>query len=220
MRKSTVLKKATERYGQKVAPFIEDTFENINECGGKVSFENKKEIKFSPVASCSGYFECDEKIPSLVCAINKDWLGIYVHEYCHFQQWAEKTRFYDKRTRIYYSGGVVEEWLMGEKHPLSMVRKAVKDMQECELDCERRAVKLIKEYELPIDVDLYIQKANAYLMFYNYVFIRRKWDVKKQKNKHGYSRKILNKMPKNFMRRYDIISMELMCVFDEEYGTW
>jgi hypothetical protein len=50
----------------------------------------------------------------------------------------------------------------------------IRDIQECERDAERRGLKLIKKYKLP-DVKDYIQRANAYILFYEVIRKHRKW---------------------------------------------
>lgn len=59
-----------------------------------------------------------------------------------------------------------------DKKEIETIFKRVQDM---ELDCERNTVKLIKKYELNIDVQQYICEANIYLYFYSYARKNRCW---------------------------------------------
>jgi hypothetical protein len=61
------------------------------------------------------------------------------------------------------------------RSPLSLKRKVIDIMRDTEWDCELRAVARIHEYDLPIDAQEYSQKANAYILFYNWVALTRQW---------------------------------------------
>lgn len=45
------------------------------------------------------------------------------------------------------------------------------------LDCERRALAAIAEYDLPIDPADYARRANAYVHFYSHVAKTRRWNL-------------------------------------------
>ena len=122
---------------------------------------------------CSGYF--DEEDLELVVATNKkenDWLTILIHESCHLDQYTEKTPIWGEGED---GITVIDEWLEGKDYKPQQLEKAFIDTIKLEVDCEKRSVKKIKKYNLQIDPELYIQKANAYLISYWATYRDRKW---------------------------------------------
>jgi hypothetical protein len=78
--------------------------------------------------------------------------------------------------------------------------KILKKIQAVELDCEKRTVKKIKKYNLPINIDRYIKEANACLWWYTSVTITRRWDGQQ------YSRpSVLKLMPTHFNNDYTVL---------------
>jgi hypothetical protein len=135
-------------------------------------FHPKSEIKLSKKIAVSGYWSDDDR--KLNVAIYCDeWLTVLAHEYGHFCQWKEN-KFVDRATGNAYVD--FDEWLEG-KVELSKkkLEKTCELIQKCELDCEKRALKLIKEYKLYKDEKLYIQKANSYVLGYQAAKTKRKW---------------------------------------------
>ena len=141
---------------------------------------------------CSGYF--DEK--SLVVATKKknmqDWLDILIHESCHLDQFVEKSKVWCPDELGLY---VVENWIQNKKINSKKAIEAFHNTILLELDCEKRTVKKIKKYKLNFNVDLYIQKANAYLYGYGVSFKKKVWP-----NRPYERSSIINKMPKNFLK--------------------
>ena len=104
----------------------------------------------------------------------RDWLGDAVHEYCHFLQEMQKGSVWytcDKYHQNFF------EWLEGDKDIVcdSDVLGAI----ELERDCDMRAVSLIRQYDLPINLDRYIKSSNAYLFSYQAMYKKRQWTDKK-----------------------------------------
>jgi hypothetical protein len=158
---------------------------------------------------CSGYFDAENKV--LACATNRpDFLGILAHEYCHMRQWIEKDPTWMKAEEE----DSYTEWerlrlgenIDREKH-LSIIR-------DLELNNEMRTVEIIKKYNLPIDIPLYIKKSNAYIMFYNYMKITGKWC--KKGNSPYNNENILAVMPDEFNLDYTVLPVEMQKVFREE----
>lgn len=141
---------------------------------------------------CSGYF--DEK--SLVVATKKkklqDWLDILIHESCHLDQFVEKSKVWCPDELGLF---VVESWIQNKKINSKKVVEAFHNTILLELDCEKRTVKKIKKYKLNFNVDLYIQKANAYLYGYGVSFKKKVWP-----NRPYERPSIINKMPKRFLK--------------------
>ena len=169
------------------------------------------------VKKCNGYFEDDGGCFTLACATKKHWtkwFPVFVHEYCHFCQWREDSpywlNFVDK-----HGNDVVEhifEWLNGREFG-DNIWNYIRATREGELDCERRAVKIIKKLDLPINPDLYAQRANAYVNFYNYIALRRKWY---KVGKAPYeNKKIVELMPRHLKGDFDKIDMKYIELVDK-----
>jgi hypothetical protein len=150
---------------------------------------------------CSGYF--DEK--SLVVATKKktiqDWLDILIHESCHLDQFIEKSSVWVPDDLGLY---VVEDWISEKrkKFNLSKVTEAFQNTILLELDCEKRTVKKIKKYKLNFNIDLYTQKANAYLYGYGVSFKKKVWP-----NRPYEKNFIINKMPKKFFKKEEYFNI-------------
>jgi hypothetical protein len=74
-----------------------------------------------------------------------------------------------------------------------------------ERDCEIRTVKLLKEWGIPFNVDLYIRRANLY------VYMHHMWRIYQQqasKFDPESSRKIIRMMPNNFRVKTHLILPE------------
>lgn len=119
----------------------------------------------------SGWFDGDDK--RLVCATKQPlevWLGTLIHEYCHLTQWVEQTELW----RVNYKTcDRVREWLDGKSVP--NIGQYVVAMREMEAECERRAIRMMRELDAPLDVERYARGANAYIHFHNIMLEKRKW---------------------------------------------
>ncbi len=105
-----------------------------------------------------------------------DWLLVCAHEYAHLcQAMAGKFRFGDDK---HDPDGLFDDWLEGKKKLTKRkVTSIVREIQRCELDAERRVVRLVKRYGLTNNVVPYIKKANALILFYEYARRHRRWYV-------------------------------------------
>lgn len=140
---------------------------------------------------CSGYF--DEK--NLVVATNKknvrEWLDILIHESCHLDQFLERSKLWVSDNE---SLCVVEGWVNKKNISEQRRDRGFTNTVALELDCEKRTIAKIKKYDLDINKEEYIQKANSYLFAYLYALIYRKWYPTPYENP-----RIWRKMPKNFL---------------------
>lgn len=142
----------------------------------EIKLINKKQIAEDEV-KCNGYYL--EKPAIFCCAMRKpikQWLHVFVHEYCHFLQSKEKSALVKKFDRASEKG--FWEWLNHEKElDKKAVDYCIEHIKNLECDCENRAVNIIKEFELDsiIPVKQYIRMANSYLFLYNIVKERRSW---------------------------------------------
>lgn len=121
---------------------------------------------------CGGYFTDGGDQPSLAVAWGRDdqqRLGLLLHEYSHMTQWAEGAPIWDADQKTSAWG----DWLKGK--PLKNAKAIIATSRDLEADCERRAIRLAKELEAPIDLEKYARSANAYVHFYNVMAEKRCW---------------------------------------------
>ena len=174
------------------------------------NLRNEKNI-FVEGLPCSGYFEGGEEKGELVVAVDKpqkQWLPILVHESCHLDQWLE-----DKEKFISYDGlEVVDQWLNGKRATKKKLTSAIEASKKLELDCEIRSVAKIKKYKLPIDITTYIQMANSYIYFYNWVLENRRW---LEKGQTLYLKEIYEVCPTEFQSNYKKTPKAINDAFNE-----
>ena len=188
--------------------FFDYTKKQIEILGVKVVISKKKYISFID-SKCAGYFSPGDgknEPPTLAVATGrgaKEWLPVFVHESCHLDQWMENSKIWKKYAEL----DILDEWVYGKKFDKNILNKSTKNSINLEVDCEKRTVKKIIEWNLPIDIDEYIQRSNAYVMFYNYVKKVRKWsdpDKTPFRNK-----RIFKHMPKTWLDNYHYLSPEI-----------
>ena len=174
----------------------------------KYVFKNTQSIKLFDSSRCSGYFDGS----TLAVAMKRpDSIQTLVHEYSHLTQWAEKLPLWEK-CEDEDSHNKVEEWLVGEN--VHNIEKYMGLCRDLELDNEKRSVKLIKQFNLKINIDEYIKRANAYVQFYNYMLYSRKWC--KPSNSPYRNKRLLNAMPNKFSMDYKRLSKKVLRIFEEE----
>jgi hypothetical protein len=144
-----------------------------------------------------GWFDGD----ALHVAIDRplmDWLATFVHESCHKDQFVEKAPEWDTKIGAYDTADILDMWLerVVELSP-EQIAVVIDKVQLVELDCERRSVQKIIDNSLPLDVDLYTKKANAYIWFYRTLPLTRRWIVAPYNNPD-----LLALMPAHFNNDY------------------
>jgi hypothetical protein len=189
----------------KVKAFVSHVKAECKRKGIRVELRKSKNLNLGQGMRCSGYF--DEGNSRLVVAANHPLsLGVLVHEFGHFTQWDERLPIWDKAC---HAIACIEEWLNGKE--VKNIKKWLALSRDLELDNEKRAVKIIKEFNLPVDIDLYIKRANAYVLFYNWMLISRKWS--KPTNSPYRNTLLLDACSNKFNMRYDKLSARLEKAF-------
>jgi hypothetical protein len=188
--------------------FIELVKSECKKYGIKCDLRPVKYLKLSGNIKCSGYFDETNKV--LACATKaEDWFYILVHEYAHLTQWVdncEPWKLVSDNNSIDY----VDRWLNGSR--VKEPEKHINLVRDLELDNEKRTVKLIKKFGLG-DYKTYTKKANAYLLFYNYMKITRRWSSPKNS---PYRNKILiSVMSDGFRMNYDKLSKRVKNAFEK-----
>lgn len=159
-----------------VKEFVKEMTGELIAAGFGVELINKAKLP------CSYRGEFDEGGRTLRVAIGnsqKLWFPIAVHEYCHFLQFRDQADIWTRK-EVVEAYDVFFNWLADPTIEVSAekIMESAYWIQALEQDCDRRAVELIKERELPIDVDDYIKRSNTYVWFYNGVAKWRTWSRK------------------------------------------
>jgi hypothetical protein len=95
-----------------------------------------------------------------------DNFPLFLHEYCHFLQWKNGEHF-DSTSSLTKFG----EWIAYKSEKFSI--KDIRNIQQMELDCDKKVIRLVKKYQLPIDISIYKKMTNSYVLSYNYIFEKR-----------------------------------------------
>jgi len=188
--------------------FVKYIKAKCKEHGVKCDLRKTKFLKLSENIKCSGYF--DETEPALVVAMNRpDWLQILAHEYCHLTQWVDQC---DEWVNGCEGLVYVDDWLQGKR--VRNIKRYLGYSRDLELDNEKRTVALLKKWEFDLDIDEYIRKANAYVMFYNYIYHTRKWSS--PKNSPYNNKNVISKMSNKFNMRYKQMAKKYIKLFESE----
>ena len=165
--------------------FIKSAIVDMRKNDVNVSFVDKEFIGQEDSKSM-GYFSAtpDEKTDlNFIIAVDNsilDWTRIFVHEFCHFQQWKVKSKawlnsFVKIDDEFIDADTLFDYWIKGKSYSKEEVTNFVRRTQACERECEKMAARLIIQNSLPLDVKEYVQTANIYLYFYVYAMMRRLW---------------------------------------------
>lgn len=187
--------------------FIAHVKLECKQAGIKVELRNVQYLRLGQGMKCSGYF--DEENRKLVVAMrNHAADGVLVHEFGHFTQWQENIPLWKKAG---WAMGHIEEWLSGvDKRNIAKWMAVSRDL---ELDNEKRSVRLIKEWDLPINTQKYTRSANAYVLFYNWMLTSRRWC--KPGNTPYSNKRVLSACSPKFNMRYDQLSKTMRQAFEE-----
>lgn len=185
--------------------FIDFVKKECKKHGVKCELRPRKYLVLDGNVKCGGYFDGENK--KLVVAMNNlEAFPILVHEYCHLTQWLDNSPYWvDADVSI----AKLFDWLSGKK--IHKIQKHIDIVRNLELDNEKRAVKIIKKFDLSINIDEYTKKANAYVLFYNWLYYTRRWS---KPGKAPYSNKlVLNEMSTKFNMRYNTLSKKVYNAF-------
>jgi hypothetical protein len=191
-----------------ISNFISHVKKECKTHGVKCDLRKTAYVKLSESIKASGYF--DETVPTLVCSMNhKDFIEILAHEYGHLTQWKEGIPLWKS---VEVSMTALDNWLSGEE--VENITEHIAACRDLELDNERRTVKIIKEFKLPVNTHQYIKKANAYVHFYNYMLVSRRWCT--PKNSPYTNKKVIESMSSKFDMEYKSLPKRLKKIFIEE----
>ena len=159
-----------------------------------------KFIRYSTGVKVNGCFdpepEFEEDPPKLSCSLGSpNWELVLVHELNHMRQWIENCKAWRDYAKC--SGNVINDAISGKKLNNRTFTKSIMATLWMERDCEIRSYNTLKKLNYPKDkLDEYVQKANAYTIFYLDILHNRKWYVI---GKEPYNLKnVWRKFPKTF----------------------
>jgi hypothetical protein len=138
---------------------------------------------------CVGYFDEGKRVIK-IAKKSSDFMSTLVHEYCHFLQCISKSKIFQKSDA---AGIMIDEWFNGKDYPEKKLKRAFFLVRAMERDCEKRAVKIIKKFNLEIDSKMYAKKANCYI--YSHFMMEKTRKFHSYKKSPYHSRIVLKIMP-------------------------
>lgn len=199
---------------KQLCQFVEHVKTVAKRHGVEVHLISKRVITTDEGLSVSGYFQGEPPPGELAVAVGrpeKEWALVLAHEYCHMQQWIQKSKMWLRtlsKQGIDHSY-VINTWLSGlcelsEKQKKVLFHTTI----NMELECEKMAVQLIKKHPAFAGTSIkeYIQKSNAYLNFYHHVARSRQWYTA---GRAPYQiPELWEKMPTKFQKDYSAFPYE------------
>ena len=85
---------------------------------------------------CEGYFSDYEKTIK-IAKHGTNFLETLVHEYCHFLQYINNCKIYQKSDKAIC---MVDEWFAGKEFPQDKLQRSFFIIRAMERDCEKRAI--------------------------------------------------------------------------------
>ena len=140
---------------------------------------------------CEGYFNETEKVIK-IAGDNQYFMQTLVHEYGHFLQYINKVQVYLKSDK---AGLIVENWFNGKEYKKKTLKRAFLLVRAMERDCEKRALRIIDQFNLKIDKKLYAKRANCYIYTHFLMEKTRKYGT--YKKSPYFSKYVLKIMPSN-----------------------
>lgn len=155
-----------------------------------------------------GYFSWTER--EIVIDMNSNWLETLAHEFSHLLILKQTSR---RENNIQYkSSDMMFSWLSKERElTLSEINFYIDVVKLMELECERKTIELIKQFDLPIDIPTYIKNANAYIFYHDIIKSKRVWctiPLSEMTN-------VINLMSDNFDMDYTTHNIKIQEAFEE-----
>jgi len=202
--------------------FFKDTFIALNLHNADCLLPHTKLVSYpgEPKDKSNGFFiggEDNNGIPffAVGCGTKFDnWFPIFIHEFCHFEQWHTDSSAWVKGYFLGHDPLQLQTLWFDKK--IELTKEQRKNIFNCsikiELDCEKRAVHKIKQYNLPIDTKEYIQKANAYLYTYTMAMFSRRWRSMKTKSPYN-NLDVWPNLPDTFQSDYSTIPPKIKSLY-------
>jgi hypothetical protein len=155
----------------KIKNFVDFVKNELSEKGGKLILRNK----IANGENQDGEF-C-EKTNTIRCKKNNNsfyWLGVLAHEYAHFIQSSNKTKFWTNFQKNINKLNNTDDILTakdsskGENFSKKDREKIISSVIDMELECEKMALEFVKKFDLPINKEEYVILSNV--IFYKYLY--------------------------------------------------
>ena len=140
---------------------------------------------------CEGYFNDKEKIIK-IAKFATNFLETLVHEYSHFLQYINNSKIFHKSDKAII---MVDSWFAGKEYPEEQLKRSFFIIRAMERDCEKRAVKLIDQFNLKIDKKLYVKRAHCYI--YSHFMMEKTRKYGTYRKSPYFSKYVLKIMPSN-----------------------
>lgn len=193
--------------------FLNDTLELCLKHKVSIRMVADTKVKIHGRTYARGYFS-DAPLELAIATISDSqfgWLEVLLHESCHLDQTINKRLDWYKDT----SWALMEDWLDGTVLSKPKLERITVGVQNIEIDCEKRSLRKIKRYKLPIDQVKYVQRANAYAYYIRYLKKIRYWHNMKGSNEYDVN--IWPHMPKKFLKSYLEIPKEIEELFKQNF---
>ncbi|MBT6995040.1 hypothetical protein HN865_01800 [Candidatus Woesearchaeota archaeon] len=203
------------KYKLSLESYLNRLKEKTEEHKVKLILENRVYF-YEDKTTIGGYFS-EEPLELAVATRKKRkiWLPYLIHEDSHLDQWIEQCQEW---TNTQINGTCASEimpaWINGKEYPIETIKKAIISLKKMELDCERRALRKIKKFNLPINPQHYIKTAAINIHQYNYALIRKKYP-RKNKTLPYKNIKILKTMPRTLRGNFNRLTKKQLEAFDE-----
>lgn len=198
---------------ENISTFIRSELTKCQAHGIPINMPRTK-VVYSKGMRCAGFFEDDPLEFSV--AIGKalrSWLPTFVHESCHMDQWIERIEPWTRRIDGKEPMKMFDQWLQGNLElDADALHQVITTLVDIESDCERRSVEKIKQNGLPIKLDTYIRKSNAYIWSYRIMQETRNWD---HSGAYDY-RAVWGKMKPEFYDDYTKLPKDIRKCFMEQ----
>lgn len=185
----------------------------------KLKLVNEQGVPYGDSKSLvNGYFDGEGYFGEgsvLACSMGKDvkyWFPVLMHESSHMDQYIENDPTWVNNLGLEQT----DNWINGDDTvDLNIISEEIRTSMDIEIDCEKRTIEKIKKFELEdiLDIDEYIQKSNAYILFYLWMKKHRKWYTI---GKEPYAiPEIYKNMSKTFNIDYTYLSDNLESLFNK-----
>lgn len=149
--------------------FLDSALAAIHDLGVETSFQKGRTL--DGVVPCSGEYGGGLL---RVAVGHADWFEIFLHEFCHLCQDVDGTPWFTERP-VVRAWDQFFNWLDGGP-PGTNLEAAVRHIQRCELDCERRVLRLVHKWGFTsVSPRDYATGANAYVWSYEAMRLLRTW---------------------------------------------
>jgi hypothetical protein len=162
MRLNSLIKK------YKIENFIQKIKSHLSEHNGKLILKPR----MSQSSKFDGEFlESDMIIKCFIDFSSTYWIGVLAHEYSHFLQCVNHNKLWlSFQDSVFDNIDDLENIFTKKTNKINKTlrKKISRSIINMELDCDKRAIKLINKYKLPVNKKEYIAKANVILYKYLY----------------------------------------------------